>query len=67
MDNMDDETKALYKEYIQKIDIFGNEEIQDHTELKSALESDSRINPRQKRTLQRALAWYITQAQEMER
>jgi hypothetical protein len=67
MDNMDDETKTLYKEYIQKIDIFGNEEIQDHTELKSALESDSRINPRQKRILQRALGWYITQAQEMER
>jgi hypothetical protein len=67
MDNMDDETKTLYKEYIQKIDIFGNEEIQDHTELKSSLESDSRINPRQKRILQRALGWYITQAQEMER
>jgi hypothetical protein len=67
MDNMDDETKTLYKEYIQKIDIFGNEEIQDHTELKSSLESDSRINPRQKRILQRALGFYITYAQEMER
>lgn len=67
MDNMNDETKALYKEYIQKIDIFGNKEIQNHSELESALESDSRINPRQKRTLQRALGWYITHAQEMER
>jgi hypothetical protein len=67
-DMMEPEAKEMYREYIQKIDIFGDREIQDHKALDMALKSDPRFNKiRQKQLLQRALGWYITHAQEMER
>ena len=67
-DMMEPEAKEIYREYIQKIDIFGDREIQDHKALDMALKSDPRFKEiRQKQLLQRALGWYITQAQEMER
>jgi hypothetical protein len=67
-DNMNEETKALYREYIQKIDIMDRTAIYNHDLLNKALMADPRVQKSgQKNTLQKALAWAITFAQEMER
>ena len=67
-DQMSTETKALYAEYSQKIDIMDRTAIYNHALLDKALMADPRVQKSsQKRLLQRALGWAITFAQEMER
>ncbi len=67
-DQMSAETKALYAEYIQKIDIMDRTAIFNHATLDKALMADPRVQKsNQKRLLQRALGWAITFAQQQER
>ncbi len=67
-DQMSAETKALYAEYSQKIDIMDRSAIYNHAILDKALVADPRVQKSsQKRLLQRALGWAITFAQQQER
>ena len=67
-EQMSTETKALYAEYSQKIDVMDRTAIYNHALLDKALMADPRFQKSsQKRLLQRALGWAITYAQEMER
>lgn len=63
-ENMDDVTKAVYREYSQMIP----GKIKTHDALKSALDKDPNVKQlKSDRTLRTALAWALTYAQEMER
>lgn len=67
-DQMNPDTKALYSEYVQKIDIFDRNAINDHDTLQKVMLNDPRVQKSsQKNLLQTALGWAITFAQEMER
>lgn len=68
LDQMNPDTKDLYREYSQKIDIFDSNAINNHNKLKQVLMADPRVQKlSQKGLLQTALGWGITFAQEMER
>lgn len=67
-DQMNPDTRKLYSEYIQNIDIFNSNKINNHQKLSDAMAKDPRVQKNsQKRLLQQALGWAITYAQEMER
>jgi hypothetical protein len=67
-DQMLTETKALYAEYSQKIDVLDRTAINNHAMLDKALMADPRVQKSsQKRLLQRALGWAVTFAQQAER
>ena len=62
---MDSDTLELYREYRKQID---NNDITDHGTLDKALKNDTNVRKnKQKRLLQKALAWVITFNQRMER
>ena len=67
-DQMTPDTKALYQEYSQKIDVLDRNAINDHDTLDKVMLNDPRVQKSsQKRLLQTALGWAITFAQQMER
>jgi hypothetical protein len=67
-DQMTPDTKALYQEYLQKIDVLDRNAINDHDTLDKVMLNDPRVQKsNQKKLLQTALGWAITFAQEMER
>jgi len=64
-EDMDSDTLELYREYRKQID---NNDITDHGTLDKALKNDTNVRKnKQKRLLQKALAWVITFNQRMER
>lgn len=67
-DQMNPDTRKLYGEYIQNIDIFDRNAINNHQKLNDTMAKDPRVQKNsQKRLLQQALGWAITYAQQMER
>lgn len=66
-DQMNPDTRKLYGEYTQNIDIFNSNKINNHQKLSDAMAKDPRVQKNsQKRLLQQALGWAITYAQQME-
>lgn len=67
-DQMNPDTRKLYGEYTQNIDIFDSNKINNHQKLSDVMAKDPRVQKNsQKRLLTNALGWAITFAQEMER
>ena len=65
---MTPDNAAVYREYVQKIDVTDSNAINDHDTLQKVMLNDPRVQKStQKQLLQTALGWAITFAQEMER
>lgn len=65
---MTPDNAALYREYVQKIDVTDPNAINNHDTLQKVMLNDPRVQKsNQKQLLQTALGWAITFAQEMER